>query len=133
MSYPSSDSRSATKGISRSATSTEEFGRVLGRGLKRGTVVSLDGTLGSGKTCLAKGILSEFAGVPINSVTSPAYTLVNEYGSPVCAAHMDFYRIDHLDGADAELLEDYFQSRSLLIVAEWGEKFIRQFTKDYVQ
>jgi tRNA threonylcarbamoyl adenosine modification protein YjeE len=119
--------------VSRSSSATLEFGRVLGRSAPKKAVISLDGTLGTGKTCLAKGLIAEIATVPTATVTSPAYSLVNQYGDPPSVAHLDFYRLDTLDRFDAEVFDDYFTVHDMVVVIEWGSKFIDLFTDDYLQ
>ena len=133
MTRSGDSSRDVWSSLSRSPDDTFELGRVLGRNLPRSSVVSLNGTLGAGKTILAKGIVSEAAGVPRDSVTSPAYSLVNEHGSPMAVAHMDFYRLDRLDEADAEVLEEYFGRSDILVVVEWGGDAIQSFTSRYLE
>lgn len=110
-----------------------DLGRYLARTLPPAAVVVLDGGIGTGKTCLAKGLIAEAAGVLPESVTSPAYTLVNEYTSGRRVAHLDFYRLDALDAVDVELLEEYLIDPKGLAVVEWGSKFIAEFTSDYLQ
>lgn len=121
------------RGVSDSAQATQRLGQRLASHVVPGMVISLDGTLGAGKTCLAKGLVAELAGVSPDEVTSPAYSLVKEYGNPLRVAHMDFYRFTELDGADAEVLEEYFLDRAVTVVVEWGAKFIQHFTRDYLQ
>jgi tRNA threonylcarbamoyladenosine biosynthesis protein TsaE len=123
----------AYRGTSHSADATMEFGRVVGRSLPPDAIVVLDGGLGTGKTCFAKGLISEVAAVPPDSITSPAYMLVNEYGEPASIAHIDFYRLDELGIVDLELLEEYLVDPPTLTVIEWGSKFIETFASDYLQ
>ncbi len=90
---------------------------------QRGTVV-LTGDLGAGKTTLAKGIASERAGIPIDEISSPTFTLIHEYGDPLRVCHADLYRLE----TDAEFfglgLEEYFDMDTLVLI-EWGERFER--------
>jgi tRNA threonylcarbamoyladenosine biosynthesis protein TsaE len=84
---------SLTELVSASPAETEALGERIGRQLGSGSVVALRGELGSGKTCLAKGI-ARALGVAEN-VTSPTYTIINEYR---CTARgtsaPPFYHID---------------------------------------
>jgi len=78
--------------VSRSPEDTLEFGSRLGRLLKPGDIVCLEGQLGAGKTVLTRGIAR---GLEIDSdVTSPTYTLINEYAGGVPLYHFDLYRLE---------------------------------------
>lgn len=98
---------------------TEEFGKKLGSLLQAGDLISLTGDLGVGKTTLTKSI-GLGLGVA-DYITSPTFTLINEYRGRVMLYHFDVYR---LEGADDLLdlgYEDYFYSNGVTIV-EWGDK-----------
>jgi len=71
------------------------FGKRIGSFLSCGSVVSLEGELGSGKTCLAKGIGAAL-GIKEN-ITSPTYTIINEYSAyenDLTFFHIDAYRLN---------------------------------------
>ena len=71
---------------------TEKFGIFLGENLKPGDVVCLNGDLGAGKTTLTKSIAK---GLGIDDyVTSPTFTIVNEYYGKTDLYHIDTYRLD---------------------------------------
>jgi tRNA threonylcarbamoyladenosine biosynthesis protein TsaE len=99
----------------------KEYGNGLGRTLAPGAVVALTGDLGAGKTTLAKAIA---AGLGVNeTMTSPTFTLVNEYTSGrMPLYHFDVYRLG--DAAAAELAgigyEEYFYGTGVTIV-EWAD------------
>lgn len=81
--------------ISKSHNETLKFGIELGKLLKPGDIVCLDGELGAGKTVLTKGIAK---GLGIGKeVTSPTYTLINEYPGKVSLYHFDLYRLEDED------------------------------------
>jgi tRNA threonylcarbamoyladenosine biosynthesis protein TsaE len=105
---------------------TVRIGRILGEVLKNGDCVALTGELGSGKTCLTQGIAKGF-GVPANyAVTSPTFTLLNEYpGRETAMYHLDVYRLT--GSADlAEIgYEEYLFGGGVMVV-EWAEKIIDQ-------
>ncbi len=98
---------------------TVEFGRKLGAILKPGDVICLSGDLGTGKTALTNGIAK---GLDIDSyVTSPTFTLVNEYEGRFPLYHFDVYRI-----ADPEEMfdigfDEYIYGDGISII-EWGEQ-----------
>jgi tRNA threonylcarbamoyladenosine biosynthesis protein TsaE len=102
-----------------SAEETIELGRRLGRALGPGSVVSLEGPLGAGKTTLAKGI-AEALGIG-EPITSPTFTLISSYQGSVALHHVDLYRLrDHAEVEDLGL-EELFAGDSVTLV-EWGEK-----------
>ncbi len=108
--------------ITDSAEETAQLGRLLGGLLREGDVLLLSGTLGSGKTTLAQGIA---AGMGIKDyVTSPTFTLVNEYRSPggdrPALYHADLYRIGTPAEAFELLLDEY--TRDGAMVVEWAER-----------
>jgi len=97
-------------------------GRALARTLPSRAVAILTGDLGAGKTTLVKGIAAERAGVSLDEVSSPTFTLIHEYGSPVRVYHIDLYRLE----SDREVLGlglDEIFDRDALVLIEWGERF----------
>jgi tRNA threonylcarbamoyladenosine biosynthesis protein TsaE len=105
---------------SHSATETVEIGRRLAGQLKAGDVLALHGELGSGKTCLVKGIA---LGLGVKQdVTSPTYTLIHEYhGGRLPLCHVDLYRLDSARQALAIGIEDCLQPDGVTVI-EWAEK-----------
>lgn len=102
---------------------TVALGRELVRLLAPPKLVLLRGSLGAGKTTLAKGIVEGFQAASEQDVTSPTFTLVHEYRGPsVDLYHIDLYRVDTVRQLETLGLDDLFGEKSLLLV-EWGEKF----------
>jgi len=105
---------------SRSAAETIEVGSRLAKDLAPGDVLALHGDLGSGKTCLVKGIA--FGLGVTQEVTSPTYTLIHEYsGGRLPLVHVDLYRLETAAQAAEIGLEDYFQEGRVIVI-EWAEK-----------
>ena len=101
---------------------TIRVGQNLARGLEPGDVIALSGELGSGKTCLTQGI-ARGLGVPEKyAVTSPTFTLINEYpGEKTTLFHMDAYRL----GGCGDLFDmgyDEYLLASGVMVIEWAER-----------
>lgn len=112
------------------ATSSREetilLGERIGRSLKSGDVVALSGELGAGKTTLIQGIAK---GLGIKDwITSPTFTIINEFKGAVDLYHMDLYRIDTIDEAFAEEMEEYFMKGGVAVI-EWAEKAKRILPK----
>lgn len=104
--------------ISESPEKTYALGRVLGGLLSAGDVVCLNGDLGAGKTRFAQGVAM---GLGIREgVTSPTFTLINEYNGRLPFYHMDVYRL----GGPGEMsdlgYEEYFYGSGVTLV-EWAE------------
>lgn len=86
--------------LSRSPDATRALGAALGRALFAGTVVALDGDLGSGKTCFVQGLA---AGLDVQDpVTSPTYALLQSYPGRLELHHFDAY----MEGRERALLQD---------------------------
>ncbi|MDR2964847.1 MAG: tRNA (adenosine(37)-N6)-threonylcarbamoyltransferase complex ATPase subunit type 1 TsaE [Treponema sp.] len=106
---------------SNSSEETLEFGKKIAKNLKPGQIIALNGELGSGKTCLTKGIA---LGIGIKeTVTSPTYTIISEYpvNNEILFYHVDAYRLnterDFTDIGGEEIL----YSGGFCII-EWSDK-----------
>lgn len=100
---------------------TVALGRSLGRRLNHGLVLLLFGDLGSGKTAFAQG-LARGLGVPAAyTVTSPTYTLINEYPGRLPFYHVDLYRLPAPVDADEIGLADLFDEDGIVAV-EWSQR-----------
>ena len=98
---------------------THEIGRHLGEIVPAGTVISLEGGLGAGKTLIAKGIC---AGLGIeDDVVSPSFILVEEYRGVFPVLHFDLYRLLELREVEDIGLFDAIDGRNVVIV-EWGDR-----------
>jgi len=118
------------KYISNSPDETFYIGKNIANFLKAGSVVALQGTLGSGKTYLTKGIAS---GLEItDNITSPTYTIINEYPVKIASCpglyHIDLYRLksekDFIDIGGIEIIN----SGGICII-EWSE-YIQKLLPD---
>lgn len=103
------------------AEQTREFGRHLGRVLQESALVALFGDLGCGKTVLVQG-LAWGLGVPRDQyVTSPSYTLINEYAGRLPLYHIDLYRLSGVEDAEAIGLFDLLGQPGVFAV-EWAQR-----------
>ena len=106
--------------ITNSAEETFGFARSLGEQLTGGEVVLLKGDLGAGKTVFAKGLAAGL-GIASSEVTSPSFTLINEYTGRLRLYHIDLYRLDI--GLHDELgLNEILDDRQAVVVIEWAER-----------
>ncbi|MBN2091107.1 tRNA (adenosine(37)-N6)-threonylcarbamoyltransferase complex ATPase subunit type 1 TsaE [candidate division KSB1 bacterium] len=105
--------------ISQSEIATRRLGAVLAKQLRAGDVIALLGDLGSGKTCLTRGICQGL-GV-IEDVTSPTFVLINEYHGRLPVYHFDFYRLESLDEIWNLGIDDYINNEGICII-EWAER-----------
>ncbi len=105
--------------VSKSEDETIEFAKSLASKLSAGDIVVLTGELGAGKTKFVEGFLTHF-GLQ-NEISSPTFTIVNEYISEnnTNIYHFDVYRLADVDEFYAMGGEEYFEKGICLI--EWGE------------
>lgn len=104
--------------ITQSPDQTYNLGKMLGGLLGRGDVICLNGDLGAGKTRLAQGVA---AGMGVDEhVTSPTFTLINEYQGRLPLYHMDVYRLGGSEEMADLGYEEYFYGSGVTLV-EWAE------------
>ena len=100
---------------------TIRIGKRIGNFLMPGDVLALTGELGAGKTHLIKG-LATGAGVGKSTyLTSPSFTLINEYAGKVPFYHIDLFRLGSEREAEELGLEEYFQGGGITVI-EWADK-----------
>ena len=105
--------------ITNSPQETEALGQKLGQKLPAGTVIAYRGDLGAGKTAFTRG-LARGLGIT-DPVTSPTYTIVNEYlGGSVPLFHFDMYRLHSADDLFDIGWDDYLERQGICAV-EWSE------------
>lgn len=105
--------------ISRSESETFKIAHDFAQSLVPGSVVALSGELGTGKTVFARGVAGYLK--VKQQVTSPTFTLINEYCGTIPLYHMDLYRLNNLPEIEDIGVEDYFYSDGICLV-EWAEK-----------
>ena len=98
---------------------TEAVGEALGRVLKPGTILAYEGDLGAGKTAFTRGLARGLGAA--EPVTSPTYTIVNEYLSGrIPLFHFDMYRLCCADDLFDIGWDDYLE-RGGVCAVEWSE------------
>jgi tRNA threonylcarbamoyladenosine biosynthesis protein TsaE len=116
--------------MTNSLEETLQLGAELARTLQPGTVIGLIGDLGSGKTCLTQGICAGL-GV-VDYVTSPTFTLINEYQGRLPVYHFDFYRIDKAAEIEDLGCDEYFYGQGVCII-EWAEKILSFLPEERIE
>ena len=109
-------------------TTTEEettsAGERLAESLKQGDVVLLYGELGAGKTAFIRGV-ARGLDAPPEDVSSPTFTLVQEYPSPRATLyHVDLYRLESAEVDDLGLEE--LVDAGGIVAIEWAERWLRR-------
>jgi len=115
--------------VSESPDETLSIGKRIAVTLCQGSVIAINGELGSGKTFLAKGIA---AGLGIReNLTSPTYTIISEYAGPPFLYHIDAYRLagdrDFEDIGGREILN----SGGICII-EWSNRIIKSLPDNVI-
>jgi tRNA threonylcarbamoyladenosine biosynthesis protein TsaE len=96
---------------------TYELGVKIGKHLKNGDVLSINGELGAGKTHMTKGIAK---GLDVDDyITSPSFTILNVYEGRIPLFHFDVYRIDDIREMYDIGFDEYLYGDGVCVV-EWG-------------
>lgn len=104
--------------ISNTTLETEEIGKQIGQSLGLGDVVCLTGELGVGKTAFVKG-LAKGLGIE-EQITSPTFTIVNEYNGKFTLYHFDVYRVHDIDELFEIGFDEYIFGDGITVI-EWAE------------
>lgn len=113
--------------FSKSEKDTEQIGRDFAKDLPGGTVVAMYGDLGAGKTAFVRG-MAKGMGLDCR-VSSPTFTIVNEYLGKRELIHFDMYRLSDADELFDIGWEDYL-SRGAVCAVEWSENVQDAFFGD---
>lgn len=101
-----------------SPAETRKIAFELGKKADRGSIYCLHGDLSAGKTVFTQGFAK---GLDIDEyVTSPTFTIINEYNGRLKLYHFDVYRISSIEEMDDTGYEDYFFSDGVCLI-EWAE------------
>lgn len=115
--------------ISHGESDTVAAGRTLASSLRGGNVVAFRGELGAGKTAFIRGMAE---GLNISArVSSPTFTIVNEYEGEIPLFHFDMYRLGSADELFDIGWEDYLE-RGGVCAVEWSENVEGAFPDDTV-
>jgi tRNA threonylcarbamoyladenosine biosynthesis protein TsaE len=100
---------------------TFALGKALGKTVSSGTVVAMTGSLGSGKTLFVQGVARGLEVPDSYYITSPSYTLVNEYTGRHTLYHADLYRLTGPDDIESTGLYDMLHGDGVVMI-EWAER-----------
>ena len=116
--------------ISRNESETEALGERLARSIPGGAVIAMYGDLGAGKTAFVRG-MARGLGLDCR-VSSPTFTIVNEYLGARELIHFDMYRLSSADELFDIGWEDYI-SRGAVCAVEWSENVEDAFYGDEIR
>lgn len=103
---------------SRSEAETRAIGKTFAAQLCRGDVIALNGDLGCGKTAFVKGV-ADFFGCA-EEVSSPTFTLVNQYDGDITLYHFDVYRLENPSIEECDWMDDYLFGDGICLI-EWAD------------
>jgi tRNA threonylcarbamoyladenosine biosynthesis protein TsaE len=106
--------------LTSSEEETSAAGERLARRLRAGDVLLLYGDLGAGKTAFVRGLARGLGGSS-DDVSSPTFTLIQEYRGPVTLYHVDLYRLQPIEVADLGL--DELAAGDAIVAIEWAERW----------
>lgn len=108
--------------ITHNADQTRQFGKKLAGRLAPGTLLTLSGPLGAGKTTLVQG-LAEGLGVP-EGVTSPTFVIIIEHEGDIPLLHLDAYRLESLcfDAIRESGVPEFLEREDAVKVVEWPQR-----------
>jgi tRNA threonylcarbamoyladenosine biosynthesis protein TsaE len=105
--------------VTHSEAETSAVGRALGATLRAGDILLLHGPLGAGKTAFVRGVAEGLGSNP-DDVSSPTFTIIQEYAARVPVRHVDLYRLTPLEVDDLGL-EDLMEDG--VVAVEWPERW----------
>ncbi len=113
---------------------TQEAGKHIAKTIQQFPhirTILLYGTLGAGKTTFTRGFVSAFKGCENAEVSSPTFTLVNQYPTKPTILHADMYRLAEMKGAQEHVqptdeIEEAFEDNKTIVLIEWAEFLERE-------
>lgn len=129
--FPMKEKNTKFEIISASAEDSRELARSIGENLKEGDVLALSGELGSGKTCFTGGLALGLGVDEKYRITSPTFTLINEYPARYKLYHFDVYRLNDYSEFEDLGYEEYFGGGGVVVI-EWAEKIARILPDDAI-
>jgi len=115
----------------RTPDETQKLGKTIGKWIEYPLVIGLSGDLGSGKTVFVQG-LAEGLEVPGQYyITSPTFTLINEYPGRFPLFHIDLYRLDGIRDLEDIGLDELFYDQAVIAI-EWAKKISHELPAEHL-
>ena len=116
--------------ITKSPGETKKLGKEVSKLVKPGDLLAFYGELGAGKTCFIQGISK---GLEVKDyVTSPSFTIINEYQGKIPIYHFDLFRLNNIEEIFELGYEEYFYGEGLTVI-EWAEKIEKLLPKNHLK
>jgi tRNA threonylcarbamoyladenosine biosynthesis protein TsaE len=115
-----------------SVTETRKLGQTLGAGIHQAVIITLTGDLGSGKTAFVQGLAKGLDVPEKYYITSPTFTLINEYPGRKPLFHVDLYRIEHVPEL-AEIGLDEILLKDAVIAIEWADRLLGETLSSHLE
>ena len=115
----------------RSAAETQKLGQTLGAGIHQAVIIALTGDLGSGKTAFVQGLAKGLGVSEKYYITSPTFTLINEYPGRQRLFHVDLYRIEHISELEDIGLDEILYQDAVIVI-EWADKLSGDMLSDHL-
>ena len=119
------------KRTTQSREETQALGENIGKRIAAPMILALTGELGSGKTAFVQGLASGLEVPQEYYVTSPSFTLINEFPGRMRLFHVDLYRLENYADMEETGLYDILQGDGVVAV-EWAEKLPEDFLSNYI-
>jgi len=123
--------RGAKTLISKNEQDTQHIAAEFAATLRRGDVVALFGDLGAGKTAFTRGVAAA-VGADSSKVSSPTFTLLNEYDSEIKIYHFDVYRLENVELAELDWMDEYLFGDGVCLI-EWAEYILPILPENYIK
>jgi len=104
-----------------SADETQKLGQKIGTLIKKPLIIALIGDLGSGKTAFVQGLAKGLEVPDEYYITSPTFTLINEYPGRLPLVHVDLYRLESIEDLEDIGLDELMYGQAVIAI-EWAEK-----------
>jgi tRNA threonylcarbamoyladenosine biosynthesis protein TsaE len=115
-----------------SVTETQKLGQTLGSAIHQAIIIALIGDLGSGKTALVQGLAKGLDVSEKYYITSPTFTLINEYPGRHPLFHVDLYRIEQAPELEEIGLDEILQ-KDAVIAIEWAERLFGETLSSHLE
>ena len=115
-----------------SVTETQQVGQTLGAGIHQAIIIALTGDLGSGKTAFVQGLAKGLDVSEKYYITSPTFTLINEYPGRHPLFHVDLYRIENVPELEEIGLDEILQAEAVIAI-EWAERLLAETLSSHLE